>query len=91
MRFNDPKTETRKAADEAEFNMQRLNIAKDRQLCYESKYDLINHRSHLRPTGLTGRDTRVHPPDSRVPYNLVSHQSKADHVAQRVPMVPPDV
>lgn len=92
MRFNDTAVEARKVAEEADFNLVRMNVAKDRQLCYQQKFDLISHHSYLPPTGTTGRapvDSRG--PDSRVPYNLLSHLPKVAHQKQEVGLVPPDV
>ena len=92
MKFNDSAVEARKVKEEADFNLVRLNVAKDRQLCYQQKFDLINHHSYLPPTGLTGRaPTDRRGPDSRVPYNLLSHHPKEAHQWQRVGLVPPDV
>jgi len=92
MKFNDSTVESRKVAEEAEFNLVRMNVAKDRQLCYQQKFDVINHHSYLPSTGMTGRapeGSKV--PDSRVPYNLLSHLPKTAHQRQEVGVVPPDV
>jgi hypothetical protein len=90
MKFNDSRKESKHAAAEDEFNVHRLNVAKDRQLFYEQKYNIVSHKSYLKPTGQTARE-RPPIPDSRVPYNLVSHYSKEAHRTQSIGMVPPEI
>ena len=83
MKFTDSKVEQLKTQQENTMNIHRLNVAKDKQLCYEQKFDIISHKSHLKGVEKSLADTiREQKPrmaDSRVDYNLVSHHPKVAH------------
>ena len=82
MKFTDSSVEKLKTKQENAMNVHRLNVAKDKQLCYEQKFDIISHKSHLPVTEKSLAETlrdRPKPLDSRVTYNIVSHHQKAAH------------
>ena len=47
MKFRDDNKEDKVCQRERSFAAVRLNEAKDKQLCFEQKFDIINHKSHL--------------------------------------------
>jgi hypothetical protein len=90
MRFNDPAAEHEKSKEEADLNQLRLNVAKDKQLCYVQKFNVITNKSYLRESEATLPE-KIRAPDSRVPYNIVSMYPKSAHVKQEIGIIPPDV
>jgi hypothetical protein len=49
MRYRKEERENDVQKRERAFQALRLNEAKDKQLCFEQKYDIINHESYLPP------------------------------------------
>lgn len=92
MKFTDAKVEQLKKQQEGAMNIHRLNVAKDKQLCYEQKFDIVSHKSHLKglekSLAATLRDTPKIS-DSRVTYNIVSHHQKSVH--PELSIIPLDV
>ena len=86
MQYRDEEKEARVREREKSFAAVRLNDAKDKQLSFEQKFNIINHRSHLpkeyedknRKSALMKEVSR-RAPDSRVKYNIISHMGKDEH------------
>lgn len=88
MKYNDPEVEHKKIAEEAAVNAVRMNIAKDKQLCYTQKWNIVSHKAYDGGVALVEKPK---PPDSRVPFNIVSLRPKSDHIHQRIGIIPPDI
>jgi hypothetical protein len=95
MKFRDDTKETSVTQREKAFAAVRLNDAKDKQLCFEQKFDIINHKTYL-PREYEERSkknamqemNRRKAPDSRLTYNIISHMGKEEHFNAK--MVPRD-
>ncbi|GMH73075.1 hypothetical protein TrRE_jg11519 [Triparma retinervis] len=93
MKYRDDGKESLVQERERAFAAVRLNDAKDKQLCFEQKFNIINHRSHLpqeyedknRKTAMMN-EVKRRAPDSRVKYNIISHMGKDEHLSAK--MVP---
>jgi hypothetical protein len=46
-----------RAPQEATTNLHRLNAAKDKQLIFEQKFNIVNHRSHVKVVAAARRGT----------------------------------
>ena len=86
MKYRDDGKEASVNQREKAFAAVRLNDAKDKQLCFEQKFDIINHKSFLpREYEDNGKksammkEVRRKAPDSRLSYNLISHMNKDEH------------
>ena len=95
MRFRDTARESTVSQRERAFAAVRLNEAKDKQLCFEQKFDIINHKSHLPQRFADSskqaklmENARRKAPDSRVKYNIISHMGHDEHFGSK--MVPPE-
>lgn len=93
MKYRDDTKESLVQERERAFAAVRVNDAKDKQLCFEQKFNIINHRSHLpkeyedknRKTAMMN-EVKRRAPDSRVKYNIISHMGKEEHhTAKMVP------
>ncbi|GMH81409.1 hypothetical protein TrST_g1959 [Triparma strigata] len=93
MTYRDEAKESNIQQRERAFAAVRLNNAKDKQLCFEQKFNIINHQSHLpkqyEDANMKTRmqeEVKRRAPDSRVKYNIISHMGKEEHY--RAKMLP---
>jgi hypothetical protein len=83
MKYRDDSKERVVTQREKAFSAVRLNDAKDKQLCFEQKFDIINHKSYLpkeyeeaSKKNAMMNEVRRKAPDTRLKYNLISHMGK---------------
>mmetsp|Transcript_5204 Transcript_5204/g.11008 ORF Transcript_5204/g.11008 Transcript_5204/m.11008 type:complete len:449 (+) Transcript_5204:207-1553(+) len=92
MTYRDEAKENTIRQRERAFAAVRLNDAKDKQLCFEQKFNIINHQSHLPQEYEPGKkqsameEVSRRAPDSRVKYNIISHMGREEHLKAK--MVP---
>ena len=89
MEHRNPAVERARKDREHEGSLQRLNAARDKQLCYEQSFNIVNHEAQV--PGVDVPVAQAHnlrkierPPDSRVAYNVLSHLPHADHKSGHV-------
>ena len=85
MTYRDEAKENTIQQRERAFAAVRLNDAKDKQLCFEQKFNIINHQSHLPEEYEPGKkksameEVARRAPDTRVKYNIISHMDHDQH------------
>jgi len=92
MEHRNPQIEATRQQRERETSLHRLNAARDKQLCYEQSFNVVNHEPQV--PGRAVPDSQAHklrrditrPPDSRVAYNILSHLPMASHSSNEVGM-----
>lgn len=90
MEHRNPQIEATRQQRERETSLHRLNAARDKQLCYEQSFNVVNHEPQV--PGRAVPDSQAHklrrditrPPDSRVAHNILSHLPMASHSSNEV-------
>lgn len=90
MEHRNPTVERARKMHDQEYSLRRLNAARDKQLCYEQSFNIVNHQPQVPGVDVPVaqahhlREQITRPPDSRVAYNILSHLPHSDHKAGNV-------